>query len=95
MGKNSDTSKIEVTAARWPIAASTAAILFLASVHIRSPEFDPAFRMGSEYANGHYGWVVSLMLASWGLSCCDSFVHPSVKTACGKRHDRRQTGSKG
>ena len=38
MAKNSDTSKIEVTAARLAIAASTAAILFLASLHILSPE---------------------------------------------------------
>ena len=27
--------------------------------------------------------------------CCGYFVHPFGKTACGKRHDRRQTGSKG
>ncbi len=32
-----------------------------------------------------YGWS----------SCCGYFVHPFGKTACGKRHDRRQTSSKG
>src|SRR5207244_965443 len=26
------------------------------------------WRMVSEYANGHYGWVLSLMFAAWGMS---------------------------
>lgn len=33
-----------------------------------SPEFDPAWRMVSEYATGHYGWVLALMFAAWGVS---------------------------
>lgn len=50
------------------IAASAATLLFLICLHILSPEFDPAWRMVSEYANGNYGWVLSLMFASWGIS---------------------------
>ncbi len=57
-------------AARLAIGASTAAVLLLASLNVLSPEFDPSWRMVSEYANGHYGWVLSLMFGAWGLSSC-------------------------
>jgi len=65
---NSDISKISVSVARLAIAAAAAVLLLLASLHILSPEFDPSWRMVSEYANGHYGWVLSLMFASWAVS---------------------------
>lgn len=50
------------------IITAIAALLFLLSLHVLSPEFDPSWRMVSEYANGDYGWVLSLMFAAWGLS---------------------------
>jgi len=55
-------------AARLTIAAAAAALLSLASLHVLSPEFDPSWRMVSEYANGHYGGVLSLLFAARGLS---------------------------
>jgi len=45
-----------------------ATILLLASLHVLSPEFAPSWRMVSEYAFGHYGWVLSLMFLSWAIS---------------------------
>jgi hypothetical protein len=39
------------------IAAAAAQVLLLASLHVLSPEFDPAWRVVSEYVNGGYGWV--------------------------------------
>ena len=54
--------------ARLAIAAAVAVILLLASLHVLSPEFDPSWRMVSEYANGQYGWVLSLMFISWAVS---------------------------
>ena len=56
------------TAARVAMASAIAALLALASLHLLSPEFDPSWRMVSEYANGHYGWLLSLMFVAWGLS---------------------------
>ena len=50
---NSDTSKISVPVARLSIAAAVVVLLLLASLHVLSPEFDPSWRMVSEYANGH------------------------------------------
>jgi hypothetical protein len=61
-------TRVSLSAARVAIAAAGAALLLLASLHLLSPEFDPAWRMVSEYANGRYGWVLSLMFAAWGLS---------------------------
>lgn len=54
--------------ARFSIIASVLTLLLLAALHILSPEFDPAWRMVSEYANGNYAWVLSLFFACWGIS---------------------------
>jgi hypothetical protein len=61
-------TRATLSAARFAIAAAAAALLLLVSLHVLSPEFDPSWRMVSEYANGHYGWVLSLMFAAWGSS---------------------------
>jgi hypothetical membrane protein len=65
---SSDTASISAPAARWAIAAAAATLLFLAALHVLSPEFDPSWRVVSEYANGRYTWVLSLMFAAWALS---------------------------
>lgn len=67
---DSGASTIELPAARLAIGAAVAALLLLAGLHVLSPEFDPAWRMLSEYANGRYSVVLSLMFACWGLSSC-------------------------
>jgi hypothetical protein len=63
-----DKATISEPAARVAIAASGVVLLLLASLHVLSPEFDPSWRVVSEYANGRYGWVLSLMFAFWALS---------------------------
>ncbi len=63
-----DTAALSAPAARVAIAAAGAVLLLLAGLHVLSPEFDPSWRVVSEYANGRYGWVLSLMFASWALS---------------------------
>jgi hypothetical membrane protein len=60
--------KISRPAAFTAIGAACAALLLLASLHVLSPEFSPAWRMVSEYGNGNYEWVLSLMFLCWGLS---------------------------
>ncbi len=59
---------LSVTAARLAIAASAVTLLLLASLHVLSSEFDPSWRMVSEYANGQYSWILSLMFAFWAVS---------------------------
>ena len=45
------------------IIISCAALLLL---HILSPEFAPSWRMVSEYANGHYNWLLTIVFLGWG-----------------------------
>jgi len=52
---HSAAARLARPAARLAIAAAAAALLLLASLRVLSPEFDPSWRMVSEYANGHYG----------------------------------------
>jgi hypothetical membrane protein len=66
-------AQLSVPAARMAIAAAAAEVVLLASLHVLSPEFDPSWRVISEYANGQYAWVLSLMfiagaLSSWALA---------------------------
>jgi hypothetical protein len=63
-----DTAKICAPAAWAAIAAAGAVLLLLAGLHWLSPEFDPSFRVLSEYANGEYSWVLSLLFVAWALS---------------------------
>ncbi len=70
MVSNSAAGRISLPAGRLAIGASAVALMLLASLHVLSPEFDPSWRMVSEYANGRYGWVLSLMFATWGVSSC-------------------------
>ena len=59
---------ISKPAAYSAIVLAVATLSFLASLHILSPEFEPSWRMVSEYANGQYGWMLSLMFAFWAIS---------------------------
>jgi len=79
-------TKISLPIARLAIATSAATLLLLVSLHILSPEYDPSWRMVSEYANGKYGWVLSLMFACWGIgSWTLAFVlNAHIKTTAGK-----------
>lgn len=79
-------TEISLPAEQLAIAASAAALLLLASLHLLSPEFDPAWRMVSEYANGQYGWVLSLMFITWAISSWSlAFaIWPQMGTRAGK-----------
>jgi hypothetical protein len=73
-------------AARLGIAAAAAVLLLLAGLHMLSPEFDPSWRVVSEYATGQYGWVLSLMFVSWALSswALAFAIWPQLKTISGR-----------
>jgi hypothetical protein len=64
---DTDISKISIPAAYLSIVASVAALIFLTGLHLLSPEFDRSWRAVSEYANGQYGWVLSLMFICWEI----------------------------
>src|SRR5687768_12229497 len=73
-------------APRIALGTAAATVVLLGVLHILSPEFDPAWRMVSEYANGSYGWVLSLLFAAWGVSslALAYYLRPQLKTRGGK-----------
>jgi Protein of unknown function (DUF998) len=80
------TGRISALAAWAAIALTAATILLLAALHVLSPEFDPSWRVISEYALGRYGWVLSLMFLVWGIStwALAWAIRSQVKTKAGK-----------
>ena len=80
------TTAISQPASKISLAASVASLVFLAALHLVSPEFNPSSRMVSEYALGNYGWVLLLMFLTWALSCIALFfaIKSQVKTVGGK-----------
>jgi hypothetical protein len=71
---------------RISFATSVASLVFLAALHLLSPEFNPSSRMVSEYALGSYGGVLLLMFLAWALSCITLFfaIKSEVTTVGGK-----------
>jgi hypothetical protein len=65
---------------------SVAFLGFLLLLHILEPEFDPSWRMISEYELGRYGWLMSLAFICWSGSVLTLIValRPSLQTAAGK-----------
>jgi hypothetical protein len=78
--------QISVPAACLSIAAAAAVLLLLASLHVLSPELEPSWRVISEYANGQYGWVLSLMFVAWAVSswALAFTIRSQLKTGGGK-----------
>ena len=78
--------RISRSAAYFAIATSLAVLVLLAGLHRLSPEFDPSWRMVSEYANGDYSWVLSLMFICWAISSwiLAFAIWSEVKTTAGK-----------
>jgi len=55
-------------AARMVIVFSATFLAILFLLHFLEPEFDPSWRMISEYALGRYGWMMTLAFFCWGGS---------------------------
>lgn len=54
-------------AAYLALAATTVSAAALLLLHGLSPEFAPSWRMVSEYANGRYPWLLTVVFAGWAL----------------------------
>jgi hypothetical protein len=78
--------KTSVFAAWGAIVSGFLALTHLALLHFLSPEFDPSFRMISEYALGNSSNVLACMFFTWALSTFTLLfvVAPHVKTIGGK-----------
>jgi hypothetical protein len=49
------------------VLATAVALVSLTVLHIVSPEFQPSWRMVSEYANGRHAWLLTTLFACWGI----------------------------
>lgn len=54
-------------AAHVAIVATTISAASLVLLHALSSEFSPSWRMVSEYANGRYPWLLTLVFTGWAL----------------------------
>jgi hypothetical protein len=54
--------------AAWlAIGATLISALALVTLHFLSPQLHPSWRMVSEYANGNYRWVLTVVFLAWAL----------------------------
>ena len=86
VGATSGMSQIVEPAAWVALLATGATLVLLGALHVLSPEFSPSWRVISEYALGHYGWVLSLMFLCWGISswALAAALWSQVRTRAGK-----------
>ena len=78
--------QISSTSSVLAIGMSVAVLVLLAILHILSPEFNPAWRMVSEYANGKYPMILSLLFFLWGAAswALAYVLLPHLQTTMGK-----------
>jgi len=83
---NANLSGTSMSGARLSVLAAVATLIFLIVLHILSPEYDPSFRMVSEYANGKYPWILVLTFECWAIStfALTYAIQSQLKTAGGK-----------
>ncbi|HLF34302.1 MAG TPA: DUF998 domain-containing protein [Cyclobacteriaceae bacterium] len=83
---NDSPTKVSVLAAKLSIAASAIALLALLSLHFLSPEFNPSWRVVSEYALGQYPLMLSAFFLIWGLGSFFAAISvwPLITGATGK-----------
>lgn len=55
------------------IGAASASVVLFALLHILKPEYDPSWRLASEYAIGDYGWLMRLVFFALVLGCACLF----------------------
>lgn len=60
-------SNYSIGAAWLAIGATLVSALALVALHFLSPQFQPSWRMVSEYANGNHRWVLTLVFLGWAL----------------------------
>ncbi len=54
--------------AKASIVCAVLSALCLITLHFVSPEFDPSWRMVSEYATGKHKWLITWFFYLWGIS---------------------------
>lgn len=73
------------SAARLALGTASLFLVLLASLHVIKPEYEPSWRLISEYAIGRFGGVMVLAFLSLALSCVSLSlaIRSSVNTRAG------------
>ena len=81
-----DVHSMPGAAGRLALILAAAPVVLLAILQVASPEFDPSWRMVSEYALGRYPWLLSLLFLSWGIStwALAAALRPHLSTRAGR-----------
>lgn len=53
--------------ARLALVATAVSCAALILLHVVSPEFEPSWRMVSEYANDRHGWLLTIVFFAWAI----------------------------
>ncbi len=56
------------------IVSSTLFVVLLGLLHLLEPEFDPKWRLISEYELGNYGWLMRIAFFSLAIGCINLFI---------------------
>lgn len=59
---------METLLAQAVLALGALALLCLLALHVASPEFQPSWRMVSEYALGRHNWLLATFFVAWAAS---------------------------
>ena len=72
--------------AKATITAALLSLLCLFILHFVSPEFEPSWRMVSEYALGNHKWLLTLFFLLWGISsvCLAILMRGFITSKAGK-----------
>ncbi len=69
-----DVTAVQASVGDWYAPAAVVALIAtfiscaaLILLHLASPEFQPSWRMVSEYANGQHAWILTLVFAAWAV----------------------------
>jgi hypothetical protein len=68
---SSEPLALSQNAARLAFVGAAAFMVLLAILHVLEPEFNPAWRMISEYELGSYGWMMSFAFICFSGSIFD------------------------
>jgi hypothetical protein len=86
MTKTQPIPAISLVAARLSLLASVVFLVLLVALHFVKADFDPSWRMVSEYEIGNYGWIMVLAFFCMALSCATLFIaiRPHIRTTGGR-----------
>ena len=75
-----------LTSHNLTILFSTTFLIILSLLHLLKPDFDPSWRMISEYEIGTHGWMMRLAFFCWGCSAFSIVfaIWPACNTSSGK-----------